>query len=414
MFDLKGMFKKRVIHGACKFRIYPTDEQRIFFNKQFGCCRFIFNYLLIRTNKAYSRRKESTSTYAAKKFISPLKKTNRYNFLKEANSQSLQASALNLGTARQKFFNGEGGRPRLKRKKGRQSFEVPQNFLLKKSKNGNYYLLIPKLGSAIKIKVHREIPGELRHVVISMEPDGLYYASVNYCKEEYCVTIYDPEKKEKKRGFDLGFIDLYKDNDGNEEKVPRYLRNTEGTIAKYQRNLARKKKGSNNKEKARLKLAKTHSKVKNQRKDFIHKQSNKIVNENQVLYFETLNIKGMMRNHCLAKSAVDAMLGEFIRQAKYKCEWRSKRFIQIDRFEPSSKLCNVCGTKNNELKLHHRIWKCKICHTSHDRDINAAINIKKIGQGMSEFTPAERTTAGCLLARWQPSWLDMKEAGSGS
>jgi putative transposase len=408
------MLKRQAIKSARKFRIYPTEEQKEFFAKHFGCCRFIYNHLLIRTEKAYKRRKESISTYSAKKLISPLKKTNRYNFLKEVNSQSLQASALNLGKARDKFFGGKGGYPRLKKKGGRQSFEVPQNFLLRKSKKGSNYLLIPKLRSAIKIKVHRDIPSGLKHVVMSMEPDGKYYASVNYCKEEYCVTVYDSEKEGKNTGFDLGLINLYKDNNGNEEKVPRFLRKAEQKIAKDQRNMARKKKGSNNREKARLKLAKTHSKVKHQKNDFTHKQSNKIVNENQVVYFETLNVKGMMQNHCLAKSVADAILGEFIRQVRYKCEWRRKTFVQIGRFEPSSKLCNCCWTKNNELKLQHRTWRCKECGALHDRDINAAKNIKKIGQGLSKFTPVKSETSVSLLERWCTSLLVLKKAGSGS
>lgn len=173
-------------------------------------------------------------------------------------------------------------------------------------------------------------------------------------------------------------------------------------------------RGSKNREKARLQVAKKHSKIKNQRKFFLHQQSNKIANENQVTYFESLNVRGMMQNHCLAKSLMDAMLGEFKRQVKYKCKWRNKSFIQIGRFEPSSKLCSNCGAKNNELKLHHRTWVCNVCHASHDRDVNAAINIKKIGQDMSELTPVERSTYGNVLARTSLSWLELKQAGSGS
>jgi putative transposase len=408
MFDLK----RQVVHGACKFRIYPSGEQKQFFEKHFGCCRLIYNYTLIRLKKAYKRRKESISTFAAKKWISALKKISRYVFLKDVNSQSLQASVLNLGKAWSKFFAKKGGYPNLKKKNGRQSFEVPQNFILQESSKGNCYLIIPKLGSAIKIKVHRKIPGKMRHVVISKEVDGLYYASINYVREEYCVTVYNPEYQGKMAGFDLGLIDLYKDSDGNGEKVQRFLREDGNKVKKSQREVSRKKKGSNNRNKSRLKLARVHSKIKNKRRDFIHKQSNKIVNENQVIYFETLNVKGMMRNHRLAKSFVDAMLGEFKRQVKYKCKWRNKVFIQIGRFEPSSKLCSNCGKKNNNLKLHHRTWVCNVCHASHDRDVNAAINIKKIGQGMSKLTSVERSTAGLILARKRPSWL--VEAGSES
>ncbi len=409
MKELKDLLKEQVIRGACKFRIYPSDEQKQFFEKHFGCCRFIFNHVLIRTKKAYERRKKFISTLVIKKCISVLKKTNRYEFLKKVNSQSLQASVLNFGKARDKFLNGDGGRPRLKKKVGRQSFEIPQHFLLKESSRGNSYLIIPKLDSIIKVKVHRKVPGMMKHVVVSREIDGRYYASVNYIRKEYCVTI---DKQDRETGFDLGLINLYKDNDGNEEKVPRFYRKAEKEIKKAQKNVSRKKKRGNNREKARLKLAKIHSRVKNQRKDFLHKQSNKIVNENQVIYFETLSIKNMMKNHCLAKSVTDAMLSEFKRQVKYKCKWRNKIFIQIGRFEPSSKLCSNCGTINVNLRLHHRTWVCNVCHASHDRDVNAAINIKKIGQDMSKLTPVQRSTNGYLLTRGHLSWL--VEAGSGS
>jgi putative transposase len=412
--ELDRELKTQVISYACKFRIYPTDEQKLFFKKQFGCCRFIYNYLLIRVEKAYSRRKEYISAHQAKKFISPLKKTTRYSFLKEVNSQSLQAAAINLGRARERFFNKEAGYPKLKKKSGRQSFEIPQNFLLKKSKKGNDFLFIPKLKSSIKMKVHREMRGSIRHIVISMEPDGKYYASLNCRREEYCVTLFDPKMDNNSTGYDLGLSDLYASEKGEKVRVPRFLRKLETTLAKAQKRFSNKKRGSANKKKAQLKVAKVHSKIKNKRKDFIHKQSNKIVNENQVIYFETLNIRGMMRNHCLAKSAVDATLGEFVRQCRYKARWRGKKIIQIGRFEPSSKLCSNCGEKNNELKLHHRTWRCKNCHALHDRDVNAAINIKKIGQDMSKFTPVERSTAECLLVSRQTSWLEMKEAGNGS
>ena len=380
MGDKKGSVGKQTIHGACKFRLYPTEDQKTFFKKQFGCCRFVYNYLLIRMQKAYNRRKESISNGKAKKFISVLKKTRRFEFLKEVNSQSLQSTAINLGKARKKFFDKEGGYPKLKKKNGRQSFEVPQNFLLKKTKRGKYYLIISKLKSSIKIKVHREIPGEIRHIVISMDPDGRYYASINYREKKDIIISSDTDKSEKTAGYDLGVGDLYVDDEGKKTEAPRYYRKAEKKLSKEQRKHSRKKKGSKNKEKARLKVAKTHSKIKNKRRDFIHKQSNKIVNKNQVIYFETLNVKGMMRNHCLAKSVVDAMLGELIRQVKYKARWRNKKLIQIGRFEPSSKLCSNCGFKNNDLKLHHRVWKCKECGTLHDRDVNAAKNIKKIGQ----------------------------------
>jgi putative transposase len=414
MFDLKGLLEKQTIHYAVKCRIYPTEEQKTFFKKQFGCCRFVYNTVLDWMNFYYGLMKKSMSIESAKKLLPFLKQSAELSFLKEVNSQSLQASVLNLGHSYSKLFAGNGGKPRFKKKVGRQCFEIPQHFLLKKSKRGNNFLLIPKIKSGIKIKVHRRVVGEVRHLHISMDPDGKYYSSLNCRKESYCVRIADSDMVWQTVGNDLGFLRLRVDDYGNEIEAPKFYRKVEQKLAREQRKNARKKFGSKNRAKSSLKVAVVHSKIKNRRKDFIHKQSNEIVDKNQVIYFETLNLKGMMQNRCLAKSVADAMHGEFIRQCKYKAVWRGKHVVQIGRFEPSSKLCSNCQSKNNDLKLHHRIWKCKVCGVLHDRDINAAKNIKRIGQEMSEFTPVERSTAGCYLVRWQPSWLNMKEAGSGS
>ena len=411
MFDLESFLQKQVIQCACKFRIYPTEKQKEFFAKHFGCSRFVYNYLLIRTQKAYKRRKESISKYEAKKLISPLKKTSKYSFLKEVNSQSLQAAALNLGGARERFFRREGGFPNLKRKGGRQTFEVPQNFSIKETSNHNHFLFIPKLKTGIKVKVHREIIGEMRHLTVVMEADGNYYASANCRQKVYCVQVL---KKQKETGFDFGVSSLLSGSDGKKIDAPRYLRKSEKKLKKDQRTHSRKKKSSKNREKSRLKLARNHTRIKNQRADFLHQTTHKIVDENQVIYLETLCPKNMMKNRPLAKSLSDAALGALLQQIKYKAHWRGKRVVQIGRFEPSSKLCSNCGAKNNELKLHHRTWQCKVCHASHDRDINAAINIKKIGQDMSKSTPVERSASGYLLVSGYLSWLNMQEAGSGS
>ena len=414
MFDLKEILHKQTIHYAVKCRIYPSEEQKIFFKKQFGCCRFVYNTVLDWMNFYYELKKESMSIENAKKLLPFLKQSSQCNFLKEVNSQSLQSSVLNLGHGFSKFFAGNGGKPRFKKKAGRQCFEIPQNFLLKKSKRGNDFLLIPKIKSGIKIKVHRKIIGEIRHLHVSMDADGRYYASLN-CRKEVCFAeVVDANKTWKTTGYDFGLIDLSVSDDGEKVENPKFGRKGAIRLAKAQRSHAEKKKGSKNQEKSRIKVARRHKKISNQRKDFIHKQSHQMVDENQVIYLETLNLKGMMQNHCLAKAVADAILGEFKRQCKYKAEWRGKNVVQIGLFEPSSKLCSNCQTKNNNLKLHQRTWQCKTCGVLHDRDINAAKNIKKIGQEVSKFTPAERTTSSCFLYRWQPSWLDMKEAGSES
>lgn len=409
MFNLKELLLTQVIHSAYKFRIYPTEEQKMFLHKQFGCCRLVYNFSLNYSEKIYSQEKRTASIYKEiKPLLSIMKQTKEYVFLKEVNSQSLQSSVLCFGKARDNFLKCKGGKPKFKKKNGRQSFEVPQNFLLQMSKRGNCFLVIPKLKTSLKIKVHRPIRGDQRHLHVSMDPDGRYYASINCVHEEYCVSLV---KDYNTIGLDLGLPHLFTSDNGLKQEALKPLKKSEKKLKKACRKLSNKSRGGKNRQKARLQVAKKHSKVARQRKDFIHKQSNKIVNENQVIYLETLHIKGMMQNHCLSKSVSDSMLGEFVRQCKYKSKWRGREFVQIGRFEPSSKRCSTCGTQNDTLKLQHRKWTCNVCGALHDRDINAAKNIKKIGQGMSKFTPVERLTSVCSLMRWQTSWL--KETGSG-
>jgi len=383
-----------------RFRVYPQEMQEVFLNKHFGCCRFIYNYLLNLREESYKKNKTKISGFALKREISKLKQIEDYKWLKEVNSQSLQESALDLEKGYRRFFKKlSTGKPRFKKKLNRQTFKVPQNFKLKKSKRENYFLYIPKLKTGIRINIHRKIIGEIKQLTISKDPSGAYYASFSCEVKEEVVKRKD--KKNKAIGIDLGLTSFMVTSDGKKTEAPKFLRKLECRLASKYRSLSRKKKYSCNWNKNRKEVAVLHEKIANQRKDFIHKLSFELVDENQDIYLEDLNVKGMMRNRHLSKSISDASWGEFGRQLKYKAVWMESRVIQIGRFEPSSKLCSVCGSKNKKLKLHHRVWQCKHCLTKHDRDISAAKNILKIGQGMSELKPVEKSTAVFSLKRRQ-------------
>jgi len=375
-----------------KFRLKPTAFQKEFFEEHFGCCRFIYNRLLHISDEKYKKTGTSIDDFALKREISKLKKLPEYEWLKRVNSQSLQESALNLIRARNRFFNRLGLKPKFKRKFYKQSFKIPQHFCLRVSKKGKYYLRIPKLDVELRVYVHRDMVGEIKNLTISKTPSEEYFVSFN-CEVPEGLIFRKVDNRDREVGFDLGVNDFIVKSDGEKIRAPKFFRKSEQKLKLSQRDLSKKKKGSANYYKNKRQTAVLHKKIGNQRRDFLHKKSFELVDENQVIYGEDLNVKGMMQNRCLAKSIGDAGIGEFVRQLKYKTAWRGKRFIQIGRFEASSKLCSECGFKNNELKLHHRTWKCKSCKAVHDRDINAAKNIKKLGQDMSKVKPVERPTS---------------------
>ncbi len=365
--------------SAFKYRIYPTKEQRVFLEKHFGACRYVYNYFLDLRAREYKENKRSISGLECKRMLIPLKKTNKW--LKEINSQSLQEAVLNLEKAYQRFFKGLGKYPVFKRKRNHQSFTVPQHFFVE----GNLFY-IPKLKQGIRIKLHRPIDGVPSSLTISRAPSGKYYASFS------CETLM-PEVRNKPAGIigiDLGITSFIATSNKQKVDHPACLRKSERKLARYQRLLSKKKNGSNNKSKQRLKVALLHEKISNQRHDFLHKLSRKIVDENQAVYLESLNVKGMMQNRHLSKSIADSGWSEFARQLKYKGEWYGTKVVQIGRFVPSTKTCSACDAVNHDLSLKDRVWTCPSCKTIHDRDINAATVIKKVGQDMPDIKPVEK------------------------
>jgi len=405
---------KEVVNKAYKFRIYPSKKQEIFFAKHFGCSRFIYNYLLGVRRDAYKNNGKSISGLECKKMIPVLKTQENYLWLKEVNSQSLQEAALDLNFAYERFFkkiNGSGY-PKFKKKGQKESFAVPQNFQIDSKQS---YILIPKLKTPIRAQFHRSMKKvlEFNSITFSESPSGKYYASINV--DEVVVhkkPVGKVTKKTKTVGIDLGLKDFLVQSCGKKTNSPKYLRQSERKLKKSQQRLSRKQKGSKNRNKQRLVVAKLHEKISNQRKDFLHKESSRLVNENQVIYLETLNVKAMIKNRHLSKSIADSGWGELLRQLKYKSHWRGAQVVQIGMWEATSKLCSSCDYKNEDLKLSDREWTCPECSCHHDRDINAAKNIEKIGREAPELTPVKRTASVFSVKKIQAGSLKQESLAS--
>ena len=364
------------INCAYRFRIYPNKEQEQALARQFGACRFVFNFFLRARMDYYAAhkndRKKGLNYNDTAGMLTALKRQPEYAWLNEANSQSLQSSLKHLDVAYNNFYNKRAKFPRFKNKRGKQSMTVPQHFSIRDG-----HLRIPKV-SPIRMVEHRPIEGKIKHVTLSKTPSGEYYAS--FCCE---VDVPEPQPKQSGReiGLDLGLKSLLVTSDGERIDAPKFFRRSERRLAHLQRILSRRKKGSHGREKARLAVARQHQRIANQRQDFLHKLTRRLVDENQAIYAENLNVQGMMGNHCLAKSIADAAWGELLRQLAYKGLWYGCQFSQIDRFFPSSKRHIACGWINENLTLADREWTCHGCGEIVDRDWNAALNILIFGQG---------------------------------
>lgn len=368
---------ERMANKAYKFRIYPNAEQKVLFAKTFGCCRFVYNHWLDRKIKQYEDDKTSVTYTACAKEMAQLKKTSEFSFLQEVDSVSLQQSLRHLDTAFQNFFKQpKTGFPRFKSKKqNKNSYSticINRNIDIE-----NGYIKLPKIGF-VKLKQHRQIPSDykLKSVTVSQTPSGKYYASVLF-EYENQVKV---KNLQSFLGLDFSMHELYRDSNGNEPEYPKYYRQSEKKLVKEQRKLSLMQKGSNNRNKQRIKVAKLHEKVANQRKDFLHKQSRQITNAYDCVCIEDLDMKVMSQSLNFGKSVSDNGWGMFTAFLKYKLEEQSKQLIKVDKFFASSQTCSVCGYKNTEIKnLAVRAWDCPQCGTHHDRDVNAAINIRNEG-----------------------------------
>ena len=351
---------------AYKYRIYPNSSQEELINKHIGASRFLYNLALETKTTAYIGSNINLSRYDLQAQIIGLKE--ECHWLKEINSQTLQVTLINLEAAYRSFYKG-GGFPKYKSKhKGSQSFSVPQNVIVDSEKSE---LIIPKFKKkGIKIVIHREIKGAIKSATISRTPTGKYFASI-LVDTNRDFPNKSTVKKDTTIGVDLGIKDFLITSNGVKIENPKNLRKAQGKLKYIQRKYS-KNKGSRTKKR----LSMLHEKVANKRKDFLHKTSTKLIRESQTIALEDLNVKGMMKNHKLSQAISDVGWSMFVDMLKYKADWHGKNILRIDRFAPSSKTCSNCGYINRELQLKDREWSCVSCKSLHDRDLNAAINIK--------------------------------------
>jgi putative transposase len=363
-----------VLHKAIKVRLYPTPEQEVLLAQHFGCARWWWNFGLNKSIEAYRDTGKGLGRSALNALLPALKKSKETEWLGECYSQVLQAVTLNLTTAYKNFFEGRARFPRFKSKHGRQSIQYPQNVKV----IGNTVKLPGKVG-AVKAKIHRSIEGTIKTVTVSLEPSGKYYASILTEVEGENPA---PSTEGRVIGVDLGLKHFAVTSDGKKVSkydFPRHLAEHEKNLKRKQQKLARKEKGSNSRKKYRKVVARVHERVSNSRADFLHKLSRKLVNDSQVVVVENLHVKGMVRNHNLAKAIFDAGWGMFTNFLAYKLEKKGGRLVEIDRWFPSSKLCCNCYHQVEEMPLDVREWTCPHCNTRHDRDGNAATNTRAEG-----------------------------------
>ncbi|GEQ49678.1 IS200/IS605 family element RNA-guided endonuclease TnpB [Tetragenococcus koreensis] len=368
---------------AYKFRIYPTEEQEIFFAKSFGCVRKVYNLMLDDRMKAYEETKNDSSKKMS--FPTPAKYKEDFPFLKEADSLALANAQLHLDKAYKNYFHDKSvGFPRFKSKKN------PVQSYTTNNQNGtialidNKFIRLPKLKSFVRIKLHRNPKGMIKSATISRHSSGKYSISL-LCKEEVVAL----PKTHSAIGIDLGIRDFAILSDGQKidnhqftSKMAKKLKREQRKLSK--RALLAKQKGTNlfeakNYQKQKRKVARLHEKVMNQRNDFLNKLSTEMIKNHDIICIEDLNTKGMLRNRKLARSISDVSWSSFVTKLQYKADWYGREIIKIDKWFPSSQICSECGHKDGKKSLDIRAWTCPICHTHHDRDINASINILNEG-----------------------------------
>ena len=354
-----------------KYRFYPTSAQRLELAQTFGCTRFIYNWALALRTDSYYNQNKSLSYSDTSNALTKLKREPEKSWLKAVSSVPLQQGLRHLNTAFKNFFAGKTKYPRFKKKAHRQSATYASNAFT--WKDGQ--LTLAKMKQPLKIRWSRYFTGKPQLVTISKDPANRYF--VSFLVEEELEQF---KPATDRIGIDLGVKDVMVTSKGFTSGNPKYYQKYQARLKTLQRRLARKKKGSSNRDKARLKVAKLHAKIADCRQDFLHKMTTQLVRENQAIYTETLAVKNMMANHKLAKAIADCGWGEALRQLQYKAKWHDRTIGAIDRWFPSSKRCHTCGHVVDKLPLDIREWTCPSCNSHNLRDVNAAKNILAVGQ----------------------------------
>ena len=370
------------MYKGYEYRIYPNKTQQKLLSKTFGCCRYVYNHFLAKRIEYHEKEGKYINSFALSKELTVLK--NELEWLKEVDSQSLQQELRHQDNAFERFFKAKKGFPKFKSK---HSYRYSYTTILNVSLDiENHKIKLPKIGN-VNLRLDRIPKGQIKSVTVKQVPSGKYFVSLTVLEDGKYLS--KEEIKEKTTvGIDLGLKDFAILSDGRKISNPKYLKNNLKKLQVLQKRLSRKQKGSSNRNKARIKVARQYEKISNMRKDFLHKLTYQLTHENQVstICIEDLAVSNMIKNHKLARSISDVSWSNFRTLLEYKCELYGKNLLVIGRFEPSSKMC-TCGYINRELTLADREWTCPICKTHHDRDILAANNIKKFalsktGQGM--------------------------------
>ena len=359
---------------AYKYRLHPNNEQITFFEKSFGCVRFVYNWSLNQRIEAYQKDGTRISWVDSCKRLTELKKQEETKWLCEVANQSLQSSIRNMDSAFTRFFREKKGFPKFhSKKRGKFSFQLVQRVSIDFN---THKVKLPKIGE-VRFGKNKEFVGKIGTCTVSKTPTGKYYISIlvddgKPMSEKAQITA------DTAVGIDVGIKDFAVLSNGQVYSNPKYLEKDEKRLKVLQRRLSRKQKDSKRRESARLAVARRHEKIRNRRVNFIHQVTSRIVRENQTVIIEDLNVDGMLKNHNLAKHIESASWSEFFRKLQYKCDWLGKNLIRIGRFEPSSKMC-LCGYINKDLALKDREWDCPQCGRHNDRDLLAAVNIKRFG-----------------------------------
>jgi putative transposase len=364
------------IKRAYKFRFYPTPEQETILTRTFGSARFAYNYMLRLRTDAWYERGERVGYHETSALLTALKKDPEYAWLKEVSSVPVQQSLQHLQAAFNNFFTKRTKYPSFRSKHGKQAATYVASGFTWDGKS----LTLAKMKEPLNIRWSRTIPkaAKVTTCAVSKDTAGRYFVSM-LCDDAIAAL----PKSAGQVGIDLGLTHFAILSTGEKVAAPNVFRQNEKMLAKLQRRLAKKQKGSRNRAKAKLKVARIHAKIADTRKDFLHKVSTRLIRENQTIAVETLAVKNMVQNGCLAKSISDAGWSEFVRQLEYKAKWYGRTLIGIDKWYPSSKRCSVCGFVVSNLPLSVRSWTCPECAAIHDRDINAACNILAAGLAVS-------------------------------